>query len=179
MTYAVPEWRPVPGFEGLYSITPTGVVRSEITVDGRGHALKPNRILKHRRSHGYAIVSLRRNGKSLYRYIHRLVLEAYVGPCPPEEEGRHLNGDKTDNRRENLAWGTRAENVGDSLRHGTHRSPRGENNPRARLTSSDVVAIRAALLEGAAVVSLAKQYNIASASIRGIKNGTLWRHVPS
>lgn len=50
--------------------------------------------------------------------IHTLVAMAWHGPRPDGQECRHLNGDPTDNRPENLAWGTRAENMADMVRHG-------------------------------------------------------------
>jgi len=46
-------------------------------------------------------------------------LETSVGPCPEGHVTRHLNGDPTDNRLENLRWGTRSENQRDSVKHGT------------------------------------------------------------
>lgn len=52
--------------------------------------------------------------------VHRLVLGAFVGPCPAGMECRHLNGDSTDNRVENLAWGTHVENVKDVIAHGNN-----------------------------------------------------------
>lgn len=53
------------------------------------------------------------------RYFHRLVLEAFIGPCPEGMECRHLDGDAGNNRLENLAWGTPIENGEDKVRHGT------------------------------------------------------------
>ena len=56
------------------------------------------------------------------RLVHRLVLEAFVGPRPEGMVARHLNGDPGDNRLENLAWGTQSENNYDKVRHGTHHN---------------------------------------------------------
>ena len=66
---------------------------------------------------GYHVVVL---GK-VHVKVHRLVLETFVGPCPDGMECLHINGDPGDNRVENLRWGTHAENMQDSLAHGTHR----------------------------------------------------------
>lgn len=52
-------------------------------------------------------------------YVHRLVLEAFVGPCPEGMEGCHIDGDGTNNRLDNLRWDTHVGNVKDSIRHGT------------------------------------------------------------
>src|SRR5262249_4354731 len=51
------------------------------------------------------------------QYVHRLVLEAFVGPCPPGMEARHVNGIKTDNRLVNLQWGTHRQNMRDKATH--------------------------------------------------------------
>ena len=51
--------------------------------------------------------------------VHRLVLEAFVGPCPAEHECAHLNGARDDNRLLNLSWVTRAENAHHKRVHGT------------------------------------------------------------
>ena len=57
------------------------------------------------------------------RYLHDLVLTAFVGPRPEGAVARHLNDDPTDNRLVNLAWGTRSENQHDAFRNGrrTHK----------------------------------------------------------
>ena len=64
---------------------------------------------------GYEVVSFSTNNKTKTYYKHRLVLHAFVGECPFGCEALHINGNKLDNRLENLRWGTRKENVADSV----------------------------------------------------------------
>lgn len=52
--------------------------------------------------------------------LHRLVVEAFIGPGERGQEIRHLNNDPRDNRAENLAWGTRSQNVLDLRSKRTH-----------------------------------------------------------
>src|SRR4051794_38431819 len=78
---------------------------------GEWRQLKP-----HPQSRGHCTVEL---GRDNIRFIHRLVLEAFVGPCPDGLECRHLDGDPGNNLLSNLKWGTRLENFQDSVKHGT------------------------------------------------------------
>lgn len=82
----------------------------------------------------------RRDGTREKQYLHRLICEAAHGPCPKGMECRHLNGIRTDNRAENLAWGTPQENERDRIRHGTVLH--GERNPMSVLTSDAVRKMR-------------------------------------
>lgn len=61
-------------------------------------------------------------------FVHQLVAEAFIGPRPDGQEVRHLNGDPADNRVQNLAYGTRSQNVADAIRHGTYRNAIAEKN---------------------------------------------------
>jgi hypothetical protein len=56
-------------------------------------------------------VNLKVNGKAYGRYVHRLVAKAFTPNPDCKIEINHLNGDKTDNRVENLEWCTREENM--------------------------------------------------------------------
>jgi NUMOD4 motif/HNH endonuclease len=56
------------------------------------------------------------------RYVHQLVAEAFIGPCPPGEEVRHGPNGKLDNRASQLCYGTHSENMGpDMRRDGGHK----------------------------------------------------------
>jgi len=169
-------WADVPGFEGSYQVSDRGRVRSldrVIKVDGkrgrfeyvkRGQMLAPQND-----AHGYLHVAI---GKGNVQKIHRLVLAAFVGPCPVGQEVRHMNGDSRDNRLANLVYGTRLENMADRIRHGG--SGRGEKNPGSKLTRTDVLAIRASTDKG---VELAERFGVSRATISLIINRKVWAHV--
>lgn len=104
-------WLPVVGFEGLYEVSDLGRVRS----------LRTDRVLSTEMNHlrgGYVRVKFSINRKWHRSLVHRLVLEAFVGPLPEGMVTRHLNGEPTDNRLENIVYGTQSENQHDAVRHG-------------------------------------------------------------
>lgn len=72
-------------------------------------------------SNGYLGAKVSADGIATQIRAHRFICEAFHGPAPtPDAQVRHLNGVMTDNRPENLAWGTASENQRDRLRHGTN-----------------------------------------------------------
>lgn len=108
------EWRAVVGYEGCYEVSSLGRVRS---VREKGGILKSHAGNKY----GHRYVGLWKGTKKDL-LVHRLVLEAFVGPCPPGMECRHFpDRDPANNRLDNLRWGTHRENEGDKEVHGTRR----------------------------------------------------------
>lgn len=114
------EWRAVPGHEGFYEVSDLGNVRSldRIITDKRGFKLpRRGKPLRPTPSGPMSYPNLKLRGRT--RYLHDLVTSAFIGPKPPGQLVRHLNGITSDARLSNLAYGTYAENFADSLRHGT------------------------------------------------------------
>jgi len=125
---------------------------------------------------GHYQVSLWREGRWHMAYVHRLVLEAFVGPCPDGMECRHLNGNPSDNRLENLSWGTHKENGEDMVAH--DRSTKGERNRQAKLTEDRVRYIRRRYAEGGVSYSkLGEECGIHFTVIGHVVRRTAWRHV--
>jgi hypothetical protein len=91
-------------------------------------------------------VNLHRGGRKIRRYIHHLVLEAFVGERPPGAICCHWDGDPANNRASNLRWDTYKSNCDDMLRHGKRR--RGETGTSAKLKESAVREIRGLSSEG-------------------------------
>lgn len=142
------KWVSVPGFEGKYEVSDQGNVRSLRRVIKRRDGFSqsaPGRMLKpYPLPHsGYLQLTLGDGGKGRRYYVHRLVLEAFVGPAPEGHEACHNNGVPSDNRLENLRWGTRGENNRDAVAHGTHGKSRKTHCPRGhRLKEPNLVPSR-------------------------------------
>lgn len=119
-------WRAVVGFEGLYEVSDRGRVRNART----DYVLSPYALRD-----GYLQVRLPRSGEMRRKNwaVHRLVLAAFVGPCPEGMEGCHNDGNRTHNTLDNLRWDTRSGNAADSLLHGTHRESNKTHCPRGHL----------------------------------------------
>jgi HNH endonuclease len=172
-------YRLIPEFP-TYRVGDDGSVWSYL-LDGAWYRLK----LSRQRS-GHLLASLYRGNGQEYRQVHRLVLEAFAGPCPPGRECRHLNGNPADNRLSNLAWGTHVENMRDRIRHGTQSRHKGEANGQAKLTEDAVRRIRS---EAAAILKthgrypygtftgLARKYGVSNPLIHMIVRGQIWQHV--
>lgn len=112
--------------------------------------------------------------RSVKVWIHRAVLETFVGPCPIGEECRHLDGNPSNNRLSNLCWGTRLENQGDRERHGTKLL--GERAPSAKLTEEDVREIRC-LYRTTTIRALGKRFGVSHTVIRRAALGLTWGHL--
>lgn len=117
-------WASIPGFEGSYSISTLGRVRSEPRVvmrkNGRTISI-PERVLKASvRSNGYLMVELWADNHPTGRTVHSLMAEAFLPRPDGAEVVRHLNDDKLDLRLENLSWGTHSENQHDKVANGHH-----------------------------------------------------------
>lgn len=104
------EWRAVPGYEGLYKVSSHGDVWSERR--GRTMSLNLNRS-------GHLYVDLWLYGKRRQVGAHQLVARAFLGESNSPLV-RHLDGDPSNNRVENLAYGDFRRNSSDAVRHGTH-----------------------------------------------------------
>lgn len=103
------EWRPVPGWPG-YEVSDLGRVLSRRRRTPR--LLRPSTT-----RHGYQRVSLSVVTREKGFLVHQLVLSAFAGPCPKGKETRHLDGDPSNNRLSNLAYGTARENGRDRAWH--------------------------------------------------------------
>ena len=119
------EWRDVPGWEGRYRVSDLGRVESVERIVPCGDGTRTVRqcfLLPGLTPKGYERVVLQGDGARSKQKVHRLVMLAFVGPCPEGLETRHRDGDKRRNHLANLLYGTSSENTFDAVRHGTHHN---------------------------------------------------------
>lgn len=167
------EWRPVRGFEGLYSVSSLGRVRSEPrtitdvngrTVNRKGTDLKPSL------SRGYHLVQVCRDGRIYCRGVHVLVLEAFVSPRPSDaHQACHRDGVRSNNALSNLRWDTQAGNFSDMVEHGTRR--RGITHHNSKLTPDQVRSIRA---DPRTLKAIAAEYGVTFTNVQQIKTRASW-----
>jgi hypothetical protein len=119
-------------------------------------------------------VKLFKGGAITKKYIHRAVLEAFVGPAPGGFECAHGDGNPLNNSLSNLRWASRYENIMDKVAHGTHS--RGEKSVHSKLSEKDVRKIKELLLTKTPY-EISKNYPVSHTSIYDIKKGKTWGHV--
>lgn len=169
-------WKPVVGFESFYEISSESRIKSLARIDSRGFNRKERMMNPHKDSHGYYVVGLTVNGKTSYRKVHQLLLEAFVGPRPSSEHvGRHLNDNPADNSLLNLAWGTHQENKDDSVRNDSHS--RGERNRHAVLNETQVREVKVLKGLGKSDKELAAIFGVTRGTINKISTGRTWKNV--
>ena len=161
------QWLPIKDFEGIYEVSDLGRVR-------RLRKHKPPRILSPGRGK-YLKVYLSNEPDVRQVSIHRLVLGAFVGACPPVHEAAHLNGDSYDNRLVNLDWVTSKENESHKRIHGT--LPLGENTNSCKLSVQKVLEIRYRRGLGQTLKSIADCFLVSESNISEICLRKTWRHI--
>jgi hypothetical protein len=158
-------WRKI---DDCHDISSYGRVRS--WVNRRTRLAHPSIMSVKTKSDGYQWLTLHKKTT----FIHRLVLEAFTGPCPANCESRHLDGNPKNNKISNLAWGTKQENYADRVRHGTSNS--GQGNGRSKLTDVQISEIRELYGTGQfRQKDLAKAFQISQMQVSNIVRQVHWK----
>ena len=160
-------WKDIPRLEGQYQVSSLGRIRSMsryIPVNGpkgKHRRLQKGRIIVQRKrdSSGHLGFDLE-HGKTLQ--THRLVAAAFLGPCPEGQMVLHNNGDPTDNRPDNLRYGTYSDN---------HRDIYLQGGKAFKLTLEDVEGIRFGAACGLSDRELAWNFGISRNMANQIRNG--------
>ena len=166
------KWAAIAGFEGLYEVSDRGSIRSLDRVSliprkVKGRPLKPSL-----NGAGYLSVCLYKDGIGQPCRVHSLVIAAFVAPV----ECGHNNGDRLDNRADNLRWVTKSENQLDRARHGT--DCRGERHPAAKLTRAEVIGIRYLLKLGTKQRLIAEKFGVSTGHVAAIGRRKTWAWLP-
>jgi hypothetical protein len=177
MDSIIEHWLPVPGYEGYYSVSSLGRVRSEgRTVPHRRYGVMKvtERILKPgKNTEGYAFVVLSKGANLRSCTVHQLVATTFIGPRAKGEYTLHGPAGKDCNALCNLSYGTQAQNCGpDRRRDGTDF--KGEKSKRAKLKTPDVHFIRSS---NESDRILGEKLGVSTKAIRDVRVRRTWTHI--
>lgn len=170
------QWRDIPGFEGYFQVSDMGGVRRIAHSDQyrRKANLGPATFKPNKR--GYWEVMLARPKFRRLYLVHRVVMLAFVGPCPEGLQVNHKNGDKRDNRLSNLEYVTGSENMRHASAMGklNHAGMRG---PSRKVSDQDVLLMRSLLRRGLTVKEVSQLSKLSISQVRRIQKGQSWQFV--
>ena len=174
------EWRADRGYEGLYEVSNTGVIKAlyKRVDSGKCHRTwKPHIKACAVDTKGYLRVSLSKEGKNKTHKVHRLVAETFIDNPDNLPEVNHKDGNKLNNNVNNLEWCTQSKNMSHACNLGLKRND-GEFNSQSKLTQSDVAYIRSVYKprdKEFSTVTLAKKYGVHRKTITRVITGQYWR----
>lgn len=180
-------WKPIAGFEELYEVSSHGRIKSlprTITRgDGKPLRVKGGILLTKPNSRGYQSVSINKDRCRTWTHVHSLVAKAFLGaPAGPVGGGKHdygvnhKDGDKLNNRADNLEYIKNSDNVLHARRTGL-LDVSGSGNGRAVLNDSKVRQIRKLYESGSKQVQLAREFGINQTSISRVILRQTWGHI--
>lgn len=152
----------------------------EVSEDGEVRSLKYGKetILKGRFSKdGYLRYALRKNGKAYEFKGHRLVAEAFIPNPENKPTINHINGDKTCNKKWNLEWATKKEQIQHAYKLGLKEPIEPKNK---KLTNEQVLEIRKAYKAHSkefGMIALAKKYKVSDATIKRCVNNIYYKDI--
>lgn len=161
--------------EQHYEVSSHGRVRSlprEVRIGDRSRRAGGRTLAAIVGSRDYLVVNLSCHGKRVQVFLHKLVLEAFVGPRPDGQEACHNDGNRRNCALSNLRWDTRSANHSDKVAHGT--AQRGEKANNVKLNDETVLAMRSA---GLSAKQAAKLFGTSKTNAARILRGQTWRHL--
>lgn len=159
------EIRPVVGYEEYYGVTSFGRVFNILTK--RELKQYPNNC-------GYYRVCLCLKYDSKFLLVHQLVLQAFEDNVNNYKEINHIDGNKWNNKLENLEYSTRSSNMLHAFDTGIIISKKGSQRYNHKLNESDVLYIKQS---NEKIKDLATKYNVSNTLICLIRKGHNWKHV--
>lgn len=176
-------WKDISGYEGVYKISNTGLVKSLgwLRIRSRGRVSKRDDILlKQTVTHrGYRRVELNLKGQAQKFVVHRLVAIAFIPNPRNKPEVNHIDGDKENNSLSNLEWCTSEENKSHAFVNDLSHQVSGEKHVCAKLTKEQVIEIRSKFSKGEYKnqTNVAKIYNVNRSTIWSVVNNKNWKSV--
>ena len=164
-------WREIAGYAGIYSVSNLGRVRRDKPYRSTtmGRILKPQHDGK-----GYLMVGLYLDGLQSKWRVHRLVATTFCGPRM-DRCINHKDGDKHNNREDNLEFVTFSENTIHAYENGLIKTPPSERCSATKLTKLQVERVCWEYAHGFSQAVIAKAFNVSQTAISKIILRKTWK----
>lgn len=175
----IEEWRDIAGFGGYYQISNTGKVRSHGGKNGRNRGEWYLRALSANHD-GYLKVRLVKGDRDETQRVHTLVAKAFIPNPNNFDTVNHKDGNKTNNRVDNLEWADRSQQMIHAYKLGLKKPMKGCSNYWAKLTPDDVRYIRTHYIpldREFGTVALGRKFGITNSAIGRIVRGIAYKDV--
>lgn len=175
-------WGDIYGYENSHKISSYGRVKSlcRKIKCRNGFRTSKDKILKQNiKKTGYCEIQLKHGGKTIL--VHRLVATCFIKNIEKKPQVNHIDGNKCNNKLENLEWVTQSENMKHAYRLGLqvpkYNNPaKGEAQGLSKLKEIDVIWIRKNYKKGLGRV-FGEKFNVSPECIQNVVNKKTWKHV--
>ena len=161
-------WKPLKEYEGLYEVSNMGRVKSLIKQGNRAERIRKTGFDIRT---GYITVQLTKHNTPLTKRVHRCIAETFIPNPKAKPIVNHIDGNKKNNRADNLEWVTYSENTLHSFRKGLQKKIFGDKNYITKIKTVDVLKIRELINSGKTNKEIAKIYGVNPSQISRIKTG--------
>lgn len=177
-------FRPIEGYEGLYEVSNLARIKSlpkEWTCGRNGSQLKSKGetfLVINESRKDYDFVSLSDGKKVKCISVHRLVATYFVANPDNKPDVNHKDGNKRNNRHDNLEWCTKPENQIHAYKNGLQVSQKGIEHHRCKITESDMLEIKILKKKGdKSQMEIGDLYGLKQAQISRILSGKRWTRI--
>ena len=179
-------WKDIKNYEGIYQVSNLGRIKAleRVWYSGRNKSCRkerPEHIMRYRVGvgTGYCLIKLTKDGKEQHCLIHRLVAEAFIPNPNNLPEVNHKDGNKENNRIDNLEWVTSRENKIHAQKNNLIK-PRVQFKTRVYLTEKQIKWIRLNYIPRDSEFggsALAKKFNVDRSVITNIIQGHTFKNI--
>lgn len=171
-------WRPVKGLEGMYEVSNYSRVKSVERIVLRKHKNFSSEFLvkaaikkPYLNKSGYITIAIVVENKIKTTYLHRIIAEAFVSKSSENYTVvNHINGNKSDNRIENLEW------VSSSINN-IHALDTGLRSTRKSMTKEFICQVLELRKKGLTIEKIAFELKTTESKIQGITSGTTYKRI--
>jgi len=175
-------WKDVLGWEEFYEVSNMGRVRSKDRVCPSrwgSPTIRRGRVRKlSEGGSGYLIVHLSDGDRRCHPLVHRLVAQAFCPQRIDSECVNHKDGDKHNNKSENLEWVTNSQNSRHAVQSGLRHGKKGSQSHLSKISEQQVIEIIKLIATSRLTLSqIGSRYGISKTAIMHINKGSTWGHI--